>query len=113
MVNKRKNKKLDHYFEEILSKIQGHIYWKNLKSEYQWCNDLQAIDAGLKDRNEIIGMTDYDMPWQEDADFLRKMTQKSLRADQLLSLKKNQKQHLVKMLSGFLAKSLFLTRMVN
>ncbi|MCE3268265.1 MAG: hypothetical protein K0R49_517 [Burkholderiales bacterium] len=59
--------------ERILSVTPGHVYWKNLKGEYQGCNDLQAIDAGLKRKDDIVGLTDYDMPWKEDAGFLRKI----------------------------------------
>ncbi len=57
--------------ENVLALTPGHIYWKNLNGEYQGCNDLQAIDAGLKSRDDIIGLTDYDMPWKEDANYLR------------------------------------------
>ncbi len=60
------------YLENILAIAPGHLYWKNLKSEYLGCNDLQAVDAGLKNREDIIGLTNYDMPWKNDADFLRK-----------------------------------------
>ncbi len=72
------------FFKQILSKIQGHIYWKNLKGEYQWSNDLQAIDAGLKSSAEIVGLTDYDMPWAEDADFLRKIDSDVIKTKKLV-----------------------------
>lgn len=59
------------YLERVLAITPGHIYWKNLKGEFLGCNDLQAIDAGLKNKEDLIGLTDYDMPWKEDADFLK------------------------------------------
>ncbi|MCC2625727.1 MAG: putative sensory box sensor histidine kinase/response regulator [Burkholderiales bacterium] len=59
------------FLERILAVAPGHIYWKNLKGEFLGCNDLQAFDAGFKSKEDMIGLTDYDMPWSEDADFLR------------------------------------------
>src|SRR6185437_10923711 len=64
------------YLENIIAVAPGHIYWKNLEGKYQGCNDLQAIDAGLKCREDIMGLTDYDMPWKENAGFLRKIDAK-------------------------------------
>ncbi|HLX54223.1 MAG TPA: PAS domain-containing protein [Aquella sp.] len=61
------------FLEQILAVVPGHVYWKNLNSEFLGCNDLQAIDAGFKSRKEIVGLTDFDMPWRENADLLRKI----------------------------------------
>jgi len=57
--------------EAIIALLPGHIYWKDLEGKFQGCNNLQAQDAGFKSPNEIIGLTDYQMPWNADADFLR------------------------------------------
>jgi len=60
-------------FEEIIALLPGHVYWKDLKGVILGCNNQQAIDAGYKSSQEMIGHTDYEMPWREDADFLRKI----------------------------------------
>lgn len=59
------------YLENIISLMPGHVYWKDLNGVFQGCNDLQAKSAKLSSRKEIIGKTDYDMPWKEQADILR------------------------------------------
>jgi signal transduction histidine kinase len=59
--------------DHLLAIAPGQIYWKNLKGEFLGCNDLHAVNAGLKQKNDIVGLTDYDMPWKEYADFLREI----------------------------------------
>lgn len=66
----KKKSKPEVSLEEIIAKLPGHIYWKDLNGVYLGCNDMQAIDAGLASRYEMIGKTDYDMPWKETANEL-------------------------------------------
>lgn len=63
--------KADDYLENVLAVVPGHIYWKNLKGEFLGCNNSQALDAGFSCREDIVGLTDYDMPWKDDAESLR------------------------------------------
>ncbi len=58
--------------EHILNTIPGHVYWKNANGAFLGCNDLQAEDAGLA-KEAMIGKTDYEMPWKDQADFLRQI----------------------------------------
>lgn len=60
------------YFETVVSLLPAHIYWKDRNGVFLACNDLQAISAGFSDSSEMIGKTDYDMPWKDDADEIRK-----------------------------------------
>lgn len=53
--------------------MPGHVYWKDKNGVLLGCNDLQAKSAGLSSRHEIVGKTDYDLPWKEQADALRKI----------------------------------------
>ena len=69
----RKVKNIKDYFENILSIVPGHVYWKNLNGEFLGCNTLQATDAGFASIHEVVGLTDYDMPWKDDADALRRV----------------------------------------
>lgn len=49
------------YYENIIAKMPGHVYWLDKNNVYLGCNDLQATHVGLKSRNEIIGKTNYDL----------------------------------------------------
>ncbi len=49
------------YFENIISLLPGHIYWKDLNCRFLGCNNLQAKAVGLKSHKEIIGKTAYDV----------------------------------------------------
>lgn len=64
-------KEVKKYFENIISLMPGHVYWKDKNGVLLGCNDLQAKSAGLASREEIVGKTDYELPWKEQADSLR------------------------------------------
>jgi PAS domain S-box-containing protein len=40
------------------------VFWKDRNSVYLDCNYLFAANAGLSPPEEIIGMTDLDLPWK-------------------------------------------------
>ena len=57
----------------ILHSVPQSIFWKDNKCVYLGCNLNFALTAGLTDPNEIIGKTDYDLPWPEhEAETYRK-----------------------------------------
>lgn len=58
------------YFESIIARMPGHVFWLDRNNIFLGCNDLQARDAGLKTRKDIVGKTNYDMPWKKLADDL-------------------------------------------
>jgi signal transduction histidine kinase len=47
----------------ILQSCPGYVYWKNLDSVYIGCNQNNALIAGLKTPEDIIGKTDYELNW--------------------------------------------------
>ena len=49
--------------ENIISIMPGHIYWIDRDCRYLGCNDMQAKVAGLKSRQEIVGLRNKDLPW--------------------------------------------------
>lgn len=55
------------YYEKIISLMPGHVYWQDRNLVFLGCNDLQAKQAGLKSRKDIVGKTNADMIWQEQA----------------------------------------------
>ena len=60
----------------VLDTIPVRVFWKDIDSVYLGCNKLFAHDAGLKGPEEIIGKTDYDMGWKEQAELYRSDDQK-------------------------------------
>ncbi len=57
----------------ILAKAPGHIYWKDTHGVYQGSNDAQAIFLGYEAGNDLIGKTDFDLPWKEQAVHLQQI----------------------------------------
>lgn len=59
------------YYKDIINLLPGHIYWKDKEGRFLGCNLEQAVDAGFSSPDEMIGKTDYDMPWSIQAEYLR------------------------------------------
>ncbi|OKH32233.1 hypothetical protein NIES2101_40890 [Calothrix sp. HK-06] len=60
------------FLKLIINVMPQYICWKDCNSVYLGCNDKFALMAGVKQPQEIIGKTDYDMMWKkEEADFFR------------------------------------------
>ncbi len=55
----------------VLDTIPVRVFWKNRESVYMGCNRQFAQDAGLAATSDIIGLTDYDLPWFKQAKQLR------------------------------------------
>ncbi len=47
----------------VINSVPHSIFWKNKESIYLGCNSIFAKQVGLKNQNEIIGKSDYDLPW--------------------------------------------------
>ncbi len=66
----------------ILDNIPQRIFWKDVNSKYLGCNKSFAKDAALSNPLEIIGSTDYDMPWKStEADFYRSIDSEVMKND--------------------------------
>lgn len=61
------------FYEEILALMPGHVYWQDTNNVFLGCNMLQAQNARLSSRQDIVGKTNFDMPWKEQADELNKI----------------------------------------
>ncbi|GAB4537274.1 MAG: hypothetical protein Tsb0014_25890 [Pleurocapsa sp.] len=56
----------------VLDTIPQLVFWKDRNSVYLGCNQSFAKAAGLDSPDEIIGKTDYDLPWKkEETEFYR------------------------------------------
>ncbi len=49
----------------VLDHFPGVVFWKNKQSIYMGCNQAFASGAGLNSSVEIIGKTDFDLPWSK------------------------------------------------
>ena len=47
------------------------VFWKDKELRFQGCNRIFANVAGLKSPKDLIGKTDFDMPWKEHGDAYR------------------------------------------
>ncbi len=50
----------------VMDNIPQQIFWKDRNSVFLGCNRNFAHDAGFDDPSELIGKTDYDMPWTKE-----------------------------------------------
>lgn len=60
-------------FQSMIMDIPGNIYWMSSDNTFQGCNKQQAISAGLKAPDEIIGKKNADMLWKNQAAELDKI----------------------------------------
>lgn len=61
-----KIEQVDLPLEHILAHMPGHVYWKNKNGVYLGCNDSQAKTLGLSFGRDVIGKTDFDLPWGQE-----------------------------------------------
>ncbi len=66
--------------DNIISYIPHYIFWKDDGGEFLGCNQLFADSAGLDSPLEIVGKTDFDMPWRDQAEKYVKDDQEVMRA---------------------------------
>lgn len=58
--------------EQILELIPHSVFWKDTNSVYLGCNARFLRDANKQSKSEVIGKTDFDMPWgQAEAESYR------------------------------------------
>ncbi|MBD2259248.1 PAS domain S-box protein [Pseudanabaena sp. FACHB-2040] len=53
------------FLQLVMDNIPQAIFWKDHESVYLGCNQVFAQAAGLADPSDIIGKTDYDLPWTQ------------------------------------------------
>jgi DNA-binding CsgD family transcriptional regulator len=58
----------------MIMSFPGHLYAKDLEGKFIFCNKNQASSAGMSE-DSLIGNTDHNMPWGNEANFLREADQ--------------------------------------
>ncbi len=61
-------------FQLVIDNIPQFIFWKDTNSVFLGCNKLFAKVAGIDSPKDIVGKTDYDLPWEiTEADYYREV----------------------------------------
>ena len=63
----------------VMNNIPQAVFWKDRDLVYLGCNQAFADDAGFSSPEEIIGKTDFDMPWKDQAELYRADDQRVLK----------------------------------
>ena len=70
--NQRQLAETNQMLQMVMDTIPVRLFWKNKDSVYMGCNQLFAEGAGRKSSEEIVGETDYNLGWREQAELYRK-----------------------------------------
>lgn len=57
--------------QTIIDTAPMRVFWKDKELRYMGCNPLFARDAGKENPREMIGKSDFDMVWREQAELYR------------------------------------------
>jgi PAS domain S-box-containing protein len=57
--------------QAIIDNIPRAIFWKDAELRFQGCNKIFSDIAGLRSPREIVGKTDFEMPWKQHAELYR------------------------------------------
>lgn len=55
----------------IIDSLPQAVFWKDRDGRFLGCNQQLLRDAGLSSEAEIVGKTDFEMPWRDQADAYR------------------------------------------
>lgn len=59
------------FLEHLNDSLNIYIFAKDRQGRYVYANDAIALAAGLVSKEQIVGKTDYDLIWRQQADFYR------------------------------------------
>ncbi len=63
----------------LVDTIPHVVFWKDRSSTYLGCNRAFAAAAGLASPGDVVGKTDYDLPWtREESDFYRRCDRRAM-----------------------------------
>ena len=66
----------------VIDNIPQYVFWKDRSFVYLGCNQNFARAAGMDNPEDIVGKTDYDLPWKkEESDFYRQCDNRIMESD--------------------------------
>ena len=78
---------------QIIDSITASIYWKDTKGVYIGCNKYMVAMAGLDNRKQIIGKTDFDLPWKDQAEKISRVDKLVISNNKTYKLEESPKIH--------------------
>jgi len=63
---KEEKEQAEFTLDYVMAHLPAHIYCKDKNGVYIASNDQQAISLGLKSGKEIVGKTDFELPWGKE-----------------------------------------------
>jgi PAS domain S-box-containing protein len=67
--------------------VAGIHWWKDKNGIYRACNDAMVSALGLKSKSDIVGKSDYELPWSKQADILVKNDHEVMKSGQIQKAK--------------------------
>lgn len=87
----RKSNAVNVTLEDVLDQIPGHVYWKDRVGVCLGSSRNNYEDFGLKNLNEFVGKTDYDLFSAEEADKLKLIDEEVMRTGETKVLEESLK----------------------
>lgn len=75
------------FYHNLMNYIPGHVYWLDQNNVYMGCNWEHAKNIGLKNRLDIVGKTNQDMPWKEIAELVDQTNQEVMHTGESITIK--------------------------
>ncbi|WLI90785.1 diguanylate cyclase [Massilia sp. R2A-15] len=66
----------------VIDHIPQRVFWKDTDSKFLGCNEAFCRDAGLAHPDQIVGKTDFDLPWKDSAEAYRRDDQATIASNQ-------------------------------
>ena len=74
-------KESESFLQLVIDTIPGIIWWKDTNSTYMGCNISLALMAGLNNPKEMIGKSDFELPWINQAQQFRAADKRVMELD--------------------------------
>jgi two-component system, OmpR family, aerobic respiration control sensor histidine kinase ArcB len=71
------------YFDHVVNLTRSSVYWKDLTGIYLGCNRSMLNMLGISCFREIVGKTDFDLPWSSSASELQKNDRSVIKSGKL------------------------------
>ncbi|CEG56817.1 PAS domain-containing sensor histidine kinase [Legionella fallonii] len=82
----KNQRKTETYLDSLIHLIPANIYWKDTHNVILGSNLSHAKLAGFNDPSEVIGKTDYDFVWKDQADKIIETDQKIMSSQKGIKL---------------------------
>lgn len=66
----------------VIDNIPQRVFWKDTELRFLGCNEAFCRDAGLTHPDQIVGKTDFDLPWRANAEAYRRDDRATIASNQ-------------------------------